>query len=196
MKRAEAWALAAWLACSAASSVAATDEAAERARIAAERAVVEQRFNAAQADCQARFVVTDCLDRARAERRQALDQLQRQSLLLDDAKRRERAALRLQAIQRRDAEAPPRTPEATAATAGAASAAAPRSGRRPASATSPASASSSADNAARQRQAQFQRRQEAARLHELAVQQRNARQDATRQPAAGLPAPGASNAAP
>ncbi|MDO9284262.1 MAG: hypothetical protein Q7U26_05145, partial [Aquabacterium sp.] len=66
----------------------------------------------------------------------------------------------------------------------------------PARAASPAPAPSSAGDADRKRQAQFQRRQEAARLHELAVRQRNARQDAKRQPAAGLPVPGASAAAP
>ena len=194
MKPALVWSLVVVLAGGAAVARAATDEAAERARIAAERAAVEQRFSAARAACETRFVVTDCLDRARADRRQSLDQLQRQVNLLDDAKRRERAALRLQAIQRRDAEVPPRSTAPPVASAGAASARPPRADPRPARAAPPASAPSSPGEADRQRQAKFQRRQEAARLHELAVQQRNARQDAKREPAAGLPVPGASRA--
>lgn len=198
MRRVQVWSLglALVLGCAGGAAVAnaATDEAAERARIAAERAAVEQRFGAAQAACERRFVVTDCLDRARAERRQALDQLQRQTILLDDAKRRERAALRLQAIQRRDAETPPR--KAAPAVAAPRAASAPAPGKPPLRASSPAPAPSSAGDADQKRQAQFQRRQEAARLHELAVRQRNARQDAKRQPAAGLPVPGASAAAP
>jgi hypothetical protein len=141
MKRAVIWS---WVVCLAGgvtlaaattAATAATDDAAERKRIAAERAMVEQRFSAAQGVCQTRFMVTDCLDRARAERRQAVDQLQRQTLLLDDAKRRERAALRLQAIQRRDAEAPPRQTAAPVAAPGAASASAAAGGKRPTRAT-------------------------------------------------------------
>ena len=198
MRRAAGWVLVVWLAGCFALATAATDDTAERQRIAAERAVVEQRFNAALAVCQTRFMVTDCLDRARAERRQALDQLQRQTLLLDDEKRRARAAQRLQAIQRRDAEASQRSTATATTKSAAASASAPIAGQRPARelprAAAPSSASASA--AAQQRQMQFQRRQEAARLHELAVQQRNARQDAKRPPAAGLPVPGASAAAP
>lgn len=198
MRRAAVWSLLAGLAGVMPQATLAADEAAERARIAAERAAVEQQFSAAQAVCQGRFVVSDCLEAARAERRQALDRLQRQTNLLDDAKRRERAARRLQAIQQRDAETPPRKTAAAPAASGAASAAAPVRGPRRASATTSASAPASAGATARQQQAQaqFQRRQEAARLHEEAVQQRNARQDAKRKPAAGLPVPGASSAAP
>lgn len=200
MKPALPWLLAAWL-CAAAAH-AAGDEAAERARIAAERLVVEQRHGAAEAACQTRFRVTECLDAARVERRQSLDSLQRQSDLLDDARRRERAARRMQAIQRRDAEAPPTRTAPAPALPAASVAPAPRPAAVPS--TKPqrpaqrAPAASPVDTGARerQRQAQYQRRLEAARQHELAVQQRNARQEAKRKPAAGLPAPGASAAAP
>ena len=77
------------LACSA--MAAAEPDAAERQRIAAERQVVETRFQAAQRDCASRFLVNDCMDQARGARRQALEPLQRQSHLLDDARRRARA---------------------------------------------------------------------------------------------------------
>jgi hypothetical protein len=80
-------------------------DAPERARIAAERQVVEARFEAARQACEARFVVNNCLEQARQERRQALEPLQRQTHLLDDARRRERAVERLRSIQARESAA-------------------------------------------------------------------------------------------
>ena len=73
----------------------------ERERIAAERRQVEANFNAAQAACQGRFLLTQCLDQAREERRLAMDSLQRRQLEIDDLARRERSAQRLQAVQQR-----------------------------------------------------------------------------------------------
>lgn len=201
--------------------------AAEHARIAAERQAVEARFARAQAECRQRFLVTDCLEAARAERRAALAPLQRQRMVLDDARRRERAAERLRAIQARArtldtrAEAPsaplrrqPRkapaaapTPAGAAAAAGSASAAAaaaPASAAalrqaRPAAATPARRATpektekstAAAQQAQRQRDSQ-QQREQAALAHAEAVRQRNARQDAKRPPAAGLPVPATS----
>ncbi|OYU99946.1 MAG: hypothetical protein CFE45_11060, partial [Burkholderiales bacterium PBB5] len=86
--------------------------------------------------CEKRFLVTECLDAARAERRQALDQLQRQQVVLDEARRRERAAQRQRDIETR-----------------------------------------------------------AAREHQRAVEERNARHDAQHKPAAGLPLPVPASAA-
>ena len=82
-----------------------TDEAAyqerhraERARIAAERVRVEQRFAEEQAACQNRFAVTGCVESSRARQQQALAELQRQQNLLADEERRRRAGERLQKL--------------------------------------------------------------------------------------------------
>ena len=72
-------------------SLAAEDAAAERKRIATERAIVEQRFQAQQAECAQRFAVNACLDSAPQARREALSPLRQQELLLADAERRQRA---------------------------------------------------------------------------------------------------------
>ena len=187
--------------------LAASADSTERERIAAERRAAESRFVGAQADCQTRFMMTECLDTARAERRQALDGLQRRQLVLDDARRRERAAERLTLQRTRAAE------QAEAASASAsASALLQQQARRPAaSASRPAPVAARTDtsaevaaaaSAARQaeaaaaprRRAAYDQRQQAARDHQQALAARNARQDAIKPPAAGLPVPGASSA--
>lgn len=189
------------------------DDAAERARIERERQAVLARHAQAEQACVGRFQVTACLEAARAERRQALDLLRREQVVLDDARRRARAAERLQAQQRRQAEreaqgatamaAASAPVEATAVTPGGAVAAgpgasAPMAAATPASATPPGAAARAAASAsaaaARQaaRAAAYQRRQAQAAQHAEAVRQRNAAQDAQRPPAAGLPLPGAS----
>ncbi|MDT7835491.1 hypothetical protein [Aquabacterium sp. OR-4] len=184
------------------------DDAAERDRIGRERQAVQARFDQAQRDCAGRFQVNACLDGARAERRQALDRLHREQVVLDDARRRTRAAERLQGQQRRQREREAQA--ALAASAGAAAASAPalrpgsaasaparaRDAAAPAPSTS-ASASASA-TAARQvaRAAAHQRRKQQAARHAEAVRQRNAEQDARQPPAAGLPIPGGSAPAP
>jgi colicin import membrane protein len=66
----------------------------ERARIATERAAVEARFLGRERECRQRFVVTSCLDEAKAERRQALDQLRARQLVLDEARRHSRSEQR------------------------------------------------------------------------------------------------------
>ena len=185
--------------------LAASADSTERERIAAERRAAESRFVGAQADCQTRFMMTECLDTARAERRQALDGLQRRQLVLDDARRRERAAERLTLQRTRAAE------QAEAASASA-SALLQQQARRPAaSASRPAPVAARTDtsaevaaaaSAARQaeaaaaprRRAAYDQRQQAARDHQQALAARNARQDAIKPPAAGLPVPGASSA--
>lgn len=76
----------------------------ERQRISREQAQVQAAHDEARRACYQRFVVTACLDEARAERRRALDELQRQESLLNDAERRERAQERLQRIDERVAQ--------------------------------------------------------------------------------------------
>ncbi|MBK1715150.1 hypothetical protein CKO43_20535 [Rubrivivax gelatinosus] len=86
------------------------DGRAERARIARERAAIESRYAAEQADCRARFVVTACSNEAKARRREALNQLKHQELVLDEQDRRRRAAARLDAIEARQREMAARPP--------------------------------------------------------------------------------------
>ena len=189
--------------------LAASADSTERERIAAERRAAESRFVGAQADCQTRFMMTECLDTARAERRQALDGLQRRQLVLDDARRRERAAERLTLQRTRAAE---QAEAASASASASASALLQQQARRPAaSASRPAPVDARTDtsaevaaaaSAARQaeaaaaprRRAAYDQRQQAARDHQQALAARNARQDAIKPPAAGLPVPGASSA--
>lgn len=162
-------------------------DAAERARIATERRAVEDRFDAASRDCETRFMVTDCLADARAQRREALAPLQRQLHLLDDARRRQRAVERLRAIQAREsaAAARPALGASTAAASAPAQPSAPRAVRPADRATAPAPPQSP-DRAARHAQ-----RLQQARAHEAAVMARNASRDARQPPAAGLPVPAA-----
>jgi colicin import membrane protein len=186
------------LACQAWGQSAATNDAAERSRIAAERRAVQARFDSARLACEKRFVVTECLDAARADRRQALDQLQRQQVVLDEARRRERAAQRQRDIETRAAGADGRDAQPLVPARPAASAT-PPAARRPAHAASAgAAASASADAQAQRRRVTFAHRQAAAREHQRAVDERNARHDAQHKPAAGLPLPpaGPASAAP
>jgi len=67
---------------------------AERHRIAEERAAIEARYAARQRECQDRFVVTSCVDDAKAERRHGLDELRARQLKLDEEQRRGRTAER------------------------------------------------------------------------------------------------------
>ena len=170
-----------------------SDDAAERARIAAERRAVQVRFDSQRAACSGRFVVTDCLDAARAERRQALDQLQRQQAVLDEARRRERAARRQQAIETGAVSADARDAQPLLPPRVAASAATPAPRR--ASAAAPANPSASAAVQAQRRRVIYEQRQAAAREHQRAVEERNARQDALQKPAAALPLPAPASAA-
>lgn len=80
------------------------DEAAERARISAERGRVEADFGQAQQACYARFAVSDCIAAARSRRRDALADLRRQEVTLNDAERRRRAEERLRDLESRQSE--------------------------------------------------------------------------------------------
>lgn len=67
------------------------DVESERSRIQAERAREEARYQAEEAACNARFAVTDCIRQVRVHRREALDKLRRQELVLNDAERKRKA---------------------------------------------------------------------------------------------------------
>jgi len=89
-----------------AGAAAAADERAERERIARERAAVQSRYAQQEQACRGQFAVTACVDRARAERREAMDHLTEQERVLDEAQRKRRAAERLARIEQRT-HAPP-----------------------------------------------------------------------------------------
>lgn len=174
----------AWMATVAAAAP--DSDVAERARIAADRHAVEARFEAAKRDCEGRFVVNNCLEQARQERRLALQPLQRQTHLLDDARRRARVVERLRAIQERESAAAAKPALAAAVPVSPASATTRQPVQR---AVRPAPSASAAAQAADKRAAQHQQRLRDAQAHQEAVQDRNARRDAQRKPAAGLPIP-------
>jgi colicin import membrane protein len=89
----------------------------ERARIATERAQVEKIYDAQYRECQSGFVVTACVDSAKAQRRAALEQLAQQQAILDDADRRQRAAQRAQQIHEKLAQSAPHAPHVAASAA-------------------------------------------------------------------------------
>ena len=81
----------------------------ERERIARERAQAHSNYAQQELECRQRFVVTSCVDAARAERRETLDHLDAQQRVLDEAERKRRAGERMERIGARiDAPAPPR----------------------------------------------------------------------------------------
>ncbi|MGE0497290.1 MAG: hypothetical protein AB7I35_02070 [Ramlibacter sp.] len=71
---------------------------AERSRIAAERAAANTLYERDAVACHARFAVNDCLNEARARRREALADLRRQEISLNDAQRRRKGAAQQQRI--------------------------------------------------------------------------------------------------
>jgi hypothetical protein len=168
----------------------ADDDAAERARITAERAAVEARLVERERECATRFVVTACVEDAQREQRAALASLRQQQALLDEAQRKQRAAERLDRLLK-PRENEPRSPaakrearEARAARSPseaslAASAAQPKPSPpvRPRKGGAPHDANNPIDPIARQtqeaaRQADFAARGQAAQAHRTAVEQR------------------------
>ena len=161
-----------------------------RAGIEQERAAVEARCNARQAECAGRFAMTACVDRAKAEHREALAPLDKSLSALDEAQRRRRAAERLKRIEQKtqaaavDApkapkaqrEPPPRTTSLETAP--------PRAGRV-------SGANSRPEPPKPDAAAAYERRQREAAEHREAVQKRNDKRAQRRAPAAPLPAPSA-----
>jgi colicin import membrane protein len=75
------------------------DAAEERARIARERSAADQRLREQEKACEARFVVTSCVEAARQTHRDTVAPLRQQEFLLDDAQRQQRAAQRRAELQ-------------------------------------------------------------------------------------------------
>ncbi len=185
----------------------------ERQRLAAERAAVEARFAEREAGCQQRFAVTDCVNEAKKERRDAMAPLRRRSAELDDAQRKQRAARQVEAVHRKVDEAQAREREAAlrepaaarppAAPAPAEAASAPqqeaRDARQPKlkppprrlTARMPPETSTNAERRAREAagQARIDARKRAAQEHREAVERRNAERASSGKQAAPLPVP-------
>lgn len=188
-------------------AAAAADDAAQRQRIARERAEIEQRTRLAQAACAERFAVSACMAQARSERRAAVQQLDHQTALLDDAQRKQRAAERQERLrQRREAEArqadkaapapAAQARERTGAAPGAAAredsldgAAAAPARKGTASAQSRAQANARARADAAQRASASQERAQQADAHRKAIEQRNLERAEKKRPSPPLPLP-------
>jgi colicin import membrane protein len=79
----------------------ADERADEKADAKAERARIEAAFKADLAACEARFVVTACVDDAKQRRRNALAPVRLRELQLDALERQRRASERLAQTQRK-----------------------------------------------------------------------------------------------
>jgi hypothetical protein len=185
---------------------------------------VEERFQSRQRECRERFVVTSCVDDAKGERRQALDRLRARQLVVDEARRQERAAERRLELADKAAEDARRDSarEARAAASGASAAPAP-SGRpferpRPQAARAAADAASGThdhrstaptigakprppQSQATRRQleaahrAAYEARQAEALAHREETIDRTTRRMAQKSPASSLPVPPAASGA-
>ena len=81
-----------------------TDSAteAERTRIATERGRAAASFAAQELACYRKFAVADCLNAARAQRRERLSDLRRQELSLNDSERKRRSSERVTSIEEKN----------------------------------------------------------------------------------------------
>jgi colicin import membrane protein len=175
-----------------AQGAAADQTALERARIRDERAQAQRLYEERERTCHERFAVTGCLDAARAQRREALDRLRHEELVLDSAERKQRAAARAMRIREkqiaqeskptplvvRERQAAPRKPVPKAAPervsgADAAASATPRL----------------SEEQARRNKAAFDAKQKEAAEHRADVEQRNAARSQKTRSKAALPLP-------
>lgn len=167
------------------------DGRAERTRIASERAAAESRYADEQAECRQRFVVTSCVDEAKARRRETLGRLKHQELVLDEQDRRRRAAARLQAIEEKQREAATRAPlpaQPTPVIREAASAPAGRGPQTPSAAERAQRAREEAARAQRRAEAAEQRRQQAAEDRARIAEREAERRAKDKKPSTPLPA--------
>jgi hypothetical protein len=109
-----------------ASGAPALSAADESKQIARERAAAQASFLARERECREHFVVTPCLDKAKSDRRQVLDQLRARQLVIDEARRHQRSAERKAELLEKAAE-DARRESVRAAHAAAATASAPAS---------------------------------------------------------------------
>jgi len=200
-----------WAASGAASTPAGQD-ADDRAQIAMERSAAQARFVERERECEKRFMVTSCMDEAKAERRRTIDRLRQRQLVVDEARRQQRVEKRKAELAEKAAEDARR--DAARALHPAASAPPPQRGlglpfespRKPTEAASPAvrpkepmhrAASaprprpqeSPADRKRREdaSRAAFEARKAEAEAHRQQVLERTARRTAQKPPARPLP---------
>lgn len=158
---------------------------AERERIAQQRQAAEVQYAQREAECKRRFVVTSCIDQARADRRQSLDNLHQQEIALDEVERQQRSA---EHRRRREAKAweeinkpapeprAPREPKARES----------KPLLPPSAASRPAPVDRSADE--QQARERFEARQREAQAHKAEIEERNRKKAAARKPALPMPA--------
>ena len=187
-----------WMALPLAVQSAAPNEAAERERIARQRSQVERESQAAQAQCATQFVITACVERVRAERRERMQVLDRQRAILDDEWRKRRAAERVEQIRQRQASAAEARPEVTVRTrtpaASAPVANAHGSARSPEAVLAERQAAASQAAAlAGQRASAAKRRADETEAHRLAVEKRNQARANSHAPSKPLPSPPAAS---
>jgi hypothetical protein len=171
---------------------------AERRRIAEQQDQARARFVQEERECQQRFVVTACVDEARRRQREQLASLNRQSAVLDDYERRQRAADRSLAIRerisaeearQRQQAAPPRQPRTLPLKP-------PSEVPGGAATMAPAAAAASAADVQRgareaRSRATFNARQAEAQSHRESAERRALQRQQNRGAAAPLPVPSA-----
>ncbi len=187
--------------CIAVGAVAATptDEDRSIERIRAERAAADAAYVQQVQECRQRFVVTSCIDDARSQRHAAHTRLDRDQQALDEARRQQRAAQRLQAIEAKTsgAEAQRRAQAALERSASRPSSDEARPLPVPASAAPPRSPKPAPDSARRAEQeararAAYELKQFQAEAHRLDVARRNQERARKANPGVPLPVPAAS----
>lgn len=176
-----------------ASAQAPLDRAAQRQRIARERAEAQAAYRREEAACRHRFAVTPCMDEARARRRGVLERLDQEQAVLDDWERKRRAAERMERIEEklREKESRPR-PDMVVKPRRAPAAAASSPAPEPAPIAPAPARRATAEHDAAAAKAAYERRSESAQRHREALERRNAERAARRAPAASLPASPAS----
>lgn len=208
------WIAGLWVVSAVGHAETAAPKSGERERIERERAAVEALYAERSAACQSRFAVTDCVDDAKRQRREALAPLRLQANALDDAQRTQRAARRLAEVrdkvsaaeaQQREIvvrEAPGGSRKVAAPPVEDAASAAPREVKqrpapKPGSTRTPRPAPTAAERRAAEAgsEARAEARKEAAAVHREAVEKRNAERAPRGKRAPPLPVP-ASGAAP
>lgn len=176
------------------------DEDRQLERIRAERTAADAAYERKAQECAQRFIVTSCVDAARAERHAQHLRLDREQQVIDEARRKRRAAERQQAIDSKTVGEAAREREAAASERSqarpAASQPAGKAAPAPASAAArdakPASsAAERAEQEARARRA-YELKQLRAEAHRREVEERNAERARKTNPGKPLPVPGAS----
>jgi hypothetical protein len=199
------WFLAALLFCGALADRAHADP--QHDRIAADRAAANAKFVQQRRDCEARFIVANCMEAALKEQHATLSRLRQEELNLDEANRRSAAAAREQEIKTKSQAEQARASQAASAPAREpiralpqphAAIEAPKLPRLKGGFPSAASGASSPDRRAleEQNQAKFDAKERALQAHREEVEQRNAQRATQGKIPPALPLPGAAASTP